>query len=176
MNEPPLFPAGEFVPPVQLSSEPRGELINQLSLFPGALADAVLGLNDADLDMRYRNWTIRQIVHHIADSHVNCYVRFKWSMTEETPRIKSYDETLWSEVVDAKNAAVESSLVLLAGIHGRWSELLLRMSDADFNRGFFHPETQTVVKLGDALPNYVWHGQHHLAQIKWVKANRIHEV
>lgn len=171
LNSPPEFPAGEFVEPGDYDEATRESLIQQLEMLPQTAADAVQGLSDEQLDTPYRNWTIRQIIHHLADSHINCYVRFKWSLTEDTPVIKSYDETRWSEVVDAKASPVESSLTILSGIHSRWCQLLRRMSDDDYSKGFVHPELQCTVSLKEALPSYVWHGRHHLAQVEWVKAN-----
>ena len=130
------------------------------------------GLTEEPLDTKYRNWTIRQIVHHLADSHINCYVRFKWALTEDTPHIKSYDETLWSEVVDARTAPVESSLIILQGVHTRWCDLVRSLDDDKLSRGFYHPEMDCVVKLSEALPSYVWHTDHHLAQIAWLRQQR----
>ncbi len=138
-------------------------------MFPAELRAEVESLTEEQLETRYRNWSIRQIVHHLADSHINCYVRFKWALTEETPTIKSYDETLWSGVVDAVSAPVESSLQILQGVHRRWGQLMRRMDEAQWACGFFHPELDRVVTLVEALPSYVWHGQHHLAQVRWVK-------
>jgi len=130
--------------------------------------DVVANLDAVDLDRFYRNWTIRQIVHHLADSHVNCYVRFKWTLTESVPAIKAYDESRWSETPEATTAAIESSLVLLDGIHQRWGQLARRMDEQQWERGFFHPESGCIVTLKQALPSYVWHADHHTAQIRWV--------
>lgn len=171
--EAPQFPAGEYVDPGDYGLDQCLDLIGQLEEFPGRLHSAVAGLSDARLELKYRNWSVRQIVHHVADSHINCYVRFKWSLTESNPVIKSYDESLWSKVIDARESPIDTSLTILQGIHGRWGQLLRRMSDQDFQKGFFHPELDATVTLKAALPSYVWHGDHHLAQIKWVQENRL---
>lgn len=163
-----MFPAGEYVAPPSLDVAERIALIDQLALFPETLGNLAGSLAAAQLDLVYRNWSIRQIVHHLADSHTNCYIRFKWALTESTPQIKAYDETAWSALPDARTSPIQCSLVLLSGIHDRWAELLRKMNDQDFEKGFFHPEMNKVVTLGEALPSYVWHGRHHLAQIEWV--------
>lgn len=165
----PSFPAGEFVAPASYSEAEKQEFIRQLAQVPAQLREAIAGLSEEQLDSKYRNWTIRQIVHHVADSHINCYVRFKWALTESTPEIKSYDETAWSEVVDARQAPLESSLALLEGLHARWCELLSRLDSDQMQHGYFHPEMDKVVTLQEALPAYVWHSAHHLAQIHWIR-------
>ena len=169
MASPPLFPAGEFEAPGRLDETAREKWIGQLEAVPARVRRGVSGLTPAQLDTRYRNWTIRQIVHHLADSHVNCYVRYKWALTEPTPKIKSYDESAWSEVVDATTLPLESSLTILDGVHARWTGLLRLLRQQDWQRGFFHPEMDRVVTLEEALPSYVWHADHHLAQIAWVR-------
>ena len=129
----------------------------------------VAGLDDAQLGTKYRNWSIRQIIHHLADSHINCFVRFKWALTEETPKIKAYDETLWSEVVDATSSPIEPSLMLLDGLHARWCALVRCLDNEQMQRGYFHPEMDRAVKLVEALPSYAWHVDHHLGQIQWLR-------
>jgi hypothetical protein len=119
------------------------------------------------LETKYRNWTIRQIIHHLADSHVNAYVRFRLALTEDAPKIKPYDETRWAELPDAKSEDVELSLRLLEAIHARWARLLHAMSDADFSRAYKHPEFNATYKLSEALGSYAHHGRHHVGQIRW---------
>ncbi len=169
MPDIPLFPAGEYVPPDKLTEEDRLDLIRRLEEVPARVRASVIILNEAQLDAKYRNWTIRQIVHHLADSHINCYVRFKWALTEMTPHIKSYDETLWSQTVDARTLPLESSFRILEGVHTRWAELLRLLDTEHWHLGFFHPELERIVTLEEALPHYVWHSDHHLAQIAWVR-------
>src|SRR5579859_1506858 len=113
----PQYPVGPFVPDDATRVPRRQELITVLADAPVALRAAVAGLTDAQLDTRYRNWTIRQIVHHIADSHVNSYIRFKWALTEERPTIKAYDEGRWAELADAQAGDIAASLALMVGLH-----------------------------------------------------------
>ncbi|MEM8680067.1 MAG: YfiT family bacillithiol transferase [Planctomycetota bacterium] len=165
---PPAFPAGEYVPPDIQEDAQLPPWIDRLEAVPARVRAQIAGLDEQQLDTRYRNWTIRQIVHHLADSHVNCYVRCKWALTEATPTIKSYDETAWSEVIDATTLPLESSLRILEGVHARWAALLHLMDAKQLQRAFFHPELQREVTVRETVPNYVWHADHHLAQIEWV--------
>jgi hypothetical protein len=168
--EPPQFPAGEFQPEADDSDARRVVLIDEIEAAPESLRHAVDGLDEGQLDAKYRNWSIRQIVQHLADSHVNSYVRFKWALTEDRPLIKAYDETRWSDLPDARTGDVAAPLALFAGVHGCWAQLLRRMTPADFQRGFNHPESGKLVLLSDALPSYAWHGRHHTAQVMWIRA------
>jgi uncharacterized damage-inducible protein DinB len=126
-------------------------------------------LSDERLDTKYRNWTIRQIVHHIADSHVNSYIRFKWTLTEDTPTIKPYDEGRWALLADARTGEIGAPLALLDGLHASWVQLMRGMTDGDYARAFHHPETGKTNRLGAMLPYYAWHGRHHTAQIDWLR-------
>jgi uncharacterized damage-inducible protein DinB len=170
--EAPQTPAGPFTPEENYGDARRAELIADVERAPGLLREAVAGLSDDCLDTRYRNWTIRQIVHHLADSHVNSYVRFKWALTEETPTIKAYDEGLWATLDDSRAGDVGPSLVLLEGLHRRWVHLLRAMTPEQFSRRFFHPETKQHVALSAALCYYAWHGRHHTGQIAWLRRER----
>lgn len=167
--EAPQNPAGAFVPEVNYGMERRLEFIETIAAAPQALSEVVSGLSAAQLDTVYRNWTIRQIVHHVADSHVNAYVRFKWALTEEVPTIKPYDEGRWVALSDARTGDVQPPLALLAGLHACWVQLLHAMTDEQFARSFFHPETRQTVSLSAALSSYAWHGRHHTAQIAWLR-------
>ena len=164
----PQNPAGEFVPGGSGDPVRREELIAQIEAAPDALVEAVAGLHDGQLDTRYRNWSVRQIVHHLADSHVNSYVRFKWALTEDVPTIKAYDEGRWAEIDDSRSGDVRPPLALLRGLHARWVQLLRSMSDEQFARCFIHPETGQSVSLDAALCYYAWHCRHHTAQILWL--------
>lgn len=129
---------------------------------------AVHGLNDSQLDTPYRDggWTVRQLVHHVPDSHMNAYVRFKIALTEEDPLIRPYDENLWAELPEARNAPAEVSLRLLEAIHTRWVLMLEAMGDAEFSRIYWHPEIPDgPVRLDVALGTYAWHCHHHEAHI-----------
>jgi uncharacterized damage-inducible protein DinB len=169
--EPPLSPAGPFTPEEGYGDARRAELIADVERAPGLLREAVAGLSDEQFDTRYRNWTIRQIVHHLADSHVHSYVRFKWTLTEETPTIKAYDEALWVAQDDSRTGDVGPPLALLEGLHRRWVQLLRAMTAEQFSRRFFHPEISQHVLLSNALCYYAWHGKHHTAQITWLRRN-----
>ncbi len=166
---PPEFPAGKFVELGDYSPEERDELVSELSDVPSVVRESISGLTDSQLDTKYRNWTIRQIVHHLADSHVNCYIRFKWALTEASPLIKTYNETKWSEIVDARTMPVDVSLTILDGIHARWAGMISRLSEDEMELSFFHPEQMKDVSLNEALPAYVWHANHHIAQINWLR-------
>jgi hypothetical protein len=126
---------------------------------------AVAGLTEGQLDTPYRpeGWTVRQVVHHVPDSHLNSYVRFKLALTEDAPVVKPYDEGLWAKMADAA-APVEMSLVMLESLHARWVRVLESMSEADFARSFRHPELGPV-RLEQNLALYAWHGKHHVAHI-----------
>jgi hypothetical protein len=168
--EPPQNPAGEYLAIDRPSADERALLIAEIVDLPHRLRDAVAGLSDAQLDTRYRNWTIRQIVHHLADSHAHSYIRFKWALTEPTPRIKAYNEGDWSALADARTGDIAAALAMVEGVHAKWGQLLRLMTGADFDRAFEHPETNQLVPLGRALGYYTWHGRHHVSQIEWLRA------
>jgi uncharacterized damage-inducible protein DinB len=165
----PQFPAGEFQPEEGYDDRRREELIAEIERAPALMRQAVAGLSQEQLDTRYRNWTVRQIVHHLTDSHVNCYVRFKWALTEDTPTIKPYNEGLWSELPDARKGDIAEPLALLDGLHRRWVQLLRSMDAAAFARTFHHPESGKTLSLAAVLPSYAWHGRHHTGQILWLQ-------
>lgn len=166
--EPPQNPAGAFVPEEGYGPERRAEFIAILADAPAALRKLVDGLSNKQLDARYRNWTIRQIVHHLVDSHVNSYIRFKWALTEDEPTIKAYDENLWAALPDARMGDIRAPLALMEGLHAQWVQLLRLMTEQQFARAFLHPETGKTVSLNAALCYYAWHCKHHTAQIAWV--------
>lgn len=169
---PPPFPAGDYVPEPTPSPARRAELITEIERLPTNLHDLVANASPAQLDTRYKNWTVRQIVHHLADSHANAYVRFRLTLTEDRPTIKPYNETRWAELPDARTAEVQLSLRLLEALHARWVLLMKAMTNADFERSYMHPEYQKEFRLAEALGLYAHHGRHHTAQIAWVLANR----
>src|SRR5215469_6229183 len=128
----PQYPAGPLEPEDEYGPRRRAELIAVLEGAPAALRRAVAGLSEGQLDTRYRNWTVRQIVHHLADSHVNSYVRFKWALTEERPTIKAYDEGRWAALEDSRTGDIRAPLALLEGLHRRWVQLLRSMTEQQF--------------------------------------------
>jgi len=166
---PPQNPAGEFVSEENIGLERRAELIAIIENAPSNLRKAIAGLSEEQLNTRYRNWTIRQIIHHLADSHVNSYIRFKWALTEEKPTIKAYYEDRWAALEDSRTGDVQAPLALLEGLHARWVLLLRSMTEPQFSRFFVHPETGKSISLNAALFYYAWHCRHHTAQIKWVR-------
>jgi hypothetical protein len=160
------YPIGKFERPESISADHRRGWIEDLVRAPAALRLAVAGLSDSQLDTPYRpgGWTVRQVVHHLPDSHLNAYTRFKLALTEETPVIKPYDEASWAELPDSR-LPVEPSLQLLASLHERWTALLRGLKEEHFGRGFHHPGHGRVVRLDETLGIYAWHGRHHTAHV-----------
>ncbi|MEW5974202.1 MAG: YfiT family bacillithiol transferase [Acidobacteriota bacterium] len=160
------YPIGRFNFTVPPTADQRRILIDQIAETPGLLKAAVKGLTESQLAAPYRpeGWTVRQVVHHVADSHMNSYVRFKLALTEEQPTIKTYFEDRWAELPEARTAPVEISLALLDSLHARWVMMLQAMTEADFNRSLHHPELG-IVTLEKNLALYAWHGRHHVAHI-----------
>jgi hypothetical protein len=169
---PPDNPAGPYTPDPNPSPARRAELIAEFERFPAELRRLVAVLSPSQLDAKYKNWTARQIVHHLADSHANGYVRTKLALTEDRPTIKPYDETKWSALPDATGMDVEVSLRMLEGVHARWAAVWRAMADAEFGREYFHPEYGKTFKLAEVLESYAWHGRHHAAMVEWVGKNR----
>lgn len=166
---PPQNPAGTLETHAVLTPDQRTVLIAEIEQAPARLRETVAGLSESQIDTRYRNWTIRQIVHHLADSHINAYVRFKWTLTEDQPTIKPYHEGEWSELSDVKTGDIALPLALMDALHRQWVQLLRAMSPEQFQRTYLHPEMEGPVTLDAALCTYAWHGQHHTAQIQWLR-------
>lgn len=159
------YPIGRFHPAATPLPGERAAQINTLRQLPGRLRAAVKGLDDTQLDTPYREggWTVRQLVHHIADSHLNSYLRFKLALTEDWPTIKPYDEAAWASLPDSKQP-IAPSLALIESLHERWVALLEAMTDDDFGKGFNHPERGRQ-NLATTLALYDWHSRHHTAHI-----------
>lgn len=189
MTEDLRYPIGQFIPPLEITKEQRIGFINQIAEMPALLRRAVEGLSLEKLSTPYRpgGWSVRQVVHHIPDSHLNGYVRMKLALTEETPVIKTYNQDEWAAVTDSRTP-VEASLQLLEGLHELWSGLLRSLSEDQWQRGFIHPElagqsakdearddeawrrsfaadSRGVITVEGLLPTYAWHGLHHIAHI-----------
>jgi uncharacterized damage-inducible protein DinB len=162
----PRYPIGKFTWTGPNTAEQRADYIAEIEAAPAKLMNCVRGLTDEQLNTPYRQdgWTVRQVVHHVADSHMNAYIRFKLALTENEPAIKGYDENAWALTADAKESPVESSLALLESLHKRWVVLLRAMTPQDFSRKLRHPE-MGVVELDRYLALYAWHGKHHSAHI-----------
>ena len=161
------YPVGRYEPPdAAISADQRGTWIEQMAKLPANLTKAVAGLTEAQLDTPYRpgGWTVRQVVHHLPDSHLNSYTRFRLALTENSPVIKPYEESAWAELSDARSAPIAPSLALLEGLHGRFVLLLRSLSDADFAKTFRHPELGEK-RLDWTLGLYAWHCLHHVAHI-----------
>jgi hypothetical protein len=166
------YPIGRFSQPAGDDADPRAGQIEALRVLPEQLRAAVNGLNDAQLDTPYRDagWTVRQVVHHFADSHANAFIRFKLALTEDWPTIKAYDEVAWANLADNK-MPIDSSLMFIDGLHRRWAFLLESMPEEDFQRGYNHPERGRQ-SLADALAIYAWHCRHHVAHITALRARK----
>lgn len=162
----PRYPVGTFRAPDSYTPEDRARFIEAIAAAPAALRAALAGLSDRQLDEPYREggWTLRQVAHHVPDSHVNAYIRFKLALTEDVPTIKPYDEARWAELPDTRQTPIEVSLALLDAVHTRWVTILRAMTPADFARRFNHPESGNQ-PLDRALALYAWHGRHHVAHI-----------
>ncbi len=165
------YPIGrfDFDAPISDSDFPR--LTALIAEAPGALRSAVAGLTRDQLETRYRpgGWTVKQVVHHVPDSHMNAYMRFKLALTEDEPTIKPYNEAAWAELADSRRVPIEVSLDLLDALHLRWVALLRAMDAADFNRGVRHPEHGRLLTMKQLLGLYAWHGRHHVAHITSLK-------
>lgn len=161
------YPIGKFHRPGPLTDDQRAEYIAVIEDTPAKVRSAVKGLTDQQLNAPYRpdGWTVRQVVHHVPDSHMNAYVRFKLGLTENEPTIKPYEEAKWAELADAKASAIEPSLALLENLHKRWVLLLRSLGPAEWARKFRHPEWEKPMALDDQLALYAWHGRHHVAHI-----------
>lgn len=160
------FPIGEFTWNGEWDGERRSAWTKGIRELPDQLREAVAGLTEEQLDTPYRpgGWTVRQVVHHVADSHMNSYIRFKLALTEEEPVIKPYREELWAELPDSASP-LDPSFKLLEGLHQRWCKLLEELNEEELDRAFYHPESQQQVPLRRALGIYDWHGRHHTAHI-----------
>jgi len=162
------YPIGKFEVPEVITSEEIKKWITDINELPIKLNKAVTPLSKKQLDTPYRpeGWTLKQLIHHIADSHMNGLLRFKWALTEDEPTIKAYDEKAFANLYDSKLAPVEISLDFIKALHAKWVILLENMSAADFEKSFVHPQTGSRFKLKEILGHYSWHGRHHFAHLE----------
>lgn len=167
------FPVGKFQKPESITKEIIDSAISEIENFPNLVKAEIENLDEKDLNLRYRpeGWTISQVVHHCADSHINSYVRFKLALTENLPIIKPYEESLWAELPDSKLSPFVS-LKLLEALHERWVFILKSLSDEDLTKEFIHPEQSERVSLKENILIYSWHCKHHLAHIRQAKELR----
>lgn len=165
------YPVGEYRPPELIGAERIAHWINAIESLPQHLRASVEGLPDNALDTPYRpgGWTPRQVVHHVADSHMNAYVRFKLSLTEENPTVRPYFEDRWAALPDSE-APLDYSLPLVDALHRRWALVLRNMTPGDFSRSYYHPEYERSFPLDYVLGLYAWHGEHHVAHITHLRA------
>ena len=165
------YPISKFQKPAHIDQAQIEDWIKILEEFPEKLSDEVNGLTEDELETTYRpnGWTIRQVVNHCADSHMNSFIRFKLALTEETPTIKPYYEDLWVELPDSKSFPIESSLKILAGLHARWVNLLKGLPVENLEKQFKHPETGELISLKTNIGVYAWHSEHHLAHVRNAK-------
>jgi uncharacterized damage-inducible protein DinB len=162
------YPIGKYEPK-PFSIDTKVEWLTEIKFLPVALENALLNLDEAQLHTPYREggWTIHQLVHHIADSHINAYCRYKLGLTEDNPTIKPYDQDLWAQMNDVQKLPVNISLTLLHALHARWYEMLKYVTDDEWNnRTIYHPEHKKTMRLWYLLGNYAWHCRHHLAHIR----------
>lgn len=165
------YPIGKFNPPAEITAAHIHSWIADLAILPQEVLTAVNHLSEADLATPYRpdGWTVRQVIHHLADSHINAYTRVRLVLTEENPIIRPYFEDRWANLHDAKTGDIMLSIAILKAIHERWVTLLRTLKAADLQRTYFHPEAQQQFTLAYLVGNYAWHGKHHLAHIKTLK-------
>ena len=166
MQEDPRYPIGQYEPQ-PFSDKLRGQWLADIRFLPNAIESALHNLNEDQLHTPYRDggWTVHQLVHHVADSHTNAYIRFKLGYTEQSPQIKPYEEKAWAELNDVKQLPVNISVTLLYALHHRWSSFLESLQPADWERTVFHPEQKKTLTLWHLLGMYAWHGRHHTAHI-----------
>ena len=162
------YPIGQVKIPKEITDKEIEKWILDISNFPSNLEKLVSNLSEEQLETPYREggWTIRQTIHHCGDSHINSYIRFKWTLTEDTPTIKAYFEDRWAELFDTKNAPIALSLQFLKAVHAKWVYLLKGLTEEDLNKAFVHPESGDTISLKKNIAIYAWHCNHHYAHIK----------
>jgi hypothetical protein len=167
----PRYPIGKFEAKQSYSAADVEKNIDRIEALPFNMEEAVRGLTTVQLDTPYREggWTVRQVIHHVPDSHMNAYIRTKWTLTEATPIIKAYDEKLWAETPDVKSGP-ELPLALLKALHAKWITLLRQLTPADLAKEFYHPDSKKHQRLDRVIAMYAWHGEHHVAHITELKS------
>jgi len=167
------YPIGKFECPDTITKEHITKWIKDIEELPAKMADLVLSLTEEQLQMTYRpdGWTARQVIHHIHDSHHHGYIRFKWTLTENTPTIKAYHEDRWAELFDTKSAPIHLSLDLIKALHAKWVYFLKGLSAKELEKSFIHPEGDVAISLAEDIGIYAWHGNHHLAHLKIIAAS-----
>jgi hypothetical protein len=168
------YPIGKFIAPDDYSPDYILNKIEEISSFPERLRKEVLNLSDKQLDTPYRpeGWTVRQVIHHCAESHMNCFIRIKWALTEDKPIIKAYHEDLWAELPDNLTMPIQPTLSLLDGLHFRIAYILKNLSQTELEEAFIHPENNAIISIKQMIGTYAWHGNHHLAHITALKKRK----
>ena len=168
------FPIGPYISPKKILAEDTDHQIAEIEGLPLKLRATVSNMSEDQLETPYREggWTVRQVVHHLPDSHMSSYMRFKLALTEDNPTIRPFMEHLWAELPEARSGSLEMSLDLLAALHIRWAESLRNLTPDDLGKSFVHPEFGIVVTLKENICHYAWHGNHHLAQIESLKVRK----
>lgn len=166
------YPIGKYSPPESINPQILNNWILQIAQLPKDLRTLTVNLSEDDLDKTYRpgGWNVRQLVHHIGDSHLHIYVRFKWTLTEDKPTIKAYFEDRWADLDDS-TAPIDMSVDFIEALHRKWVFLMESLTDQQWERKFVHPESEKQITLSWNLGLYAWHGQHHLAHIKTALQN-----
>jgi hypothetical protein len=168
----PRYPIGRYQPQ-SFSEQQLKEWLNDIKFLPGLLENSILNLDEEQLNTPYRDggWKIKQLVHHVADSHINAYMRFKLALTEDVPKIKTYQEKLWAQLDDSEALPPNVSLTLLHALHARWYESIKNLTQKDWERTIYHPEHQKEITLWHLLGMYSWHGRHHVAHVTTARNN-----
>ncbi|TDD99150.1 YfiT family bacillithiol transferase [Flavobacterium cellulosilyticum] len=168
------YPIGHYIAPEKYTSKYINEKIAEIASFPERLKKGVSQLSNKQLDTAYRpdGWTIRQVVHHCADSYINCFSRIKWALTEDTPIIKFYHEELWAEMHDNRTMPIAPTLSLLEGLHFRLAYLMSSLSENDLQKSFIHPANNKEYKIEEIIGTYAWHSNHHLAHVTELKKRK----
>lgn len=161
------YPIGEFTAPEKITEELVKEWIEDIKAFPKQLLALTAPLSKEQLNMTYRpnGWTIKQVIHHCADSHMNSFIRFKLALTEDTPNIRPYFEDKWADLADGTDDDISTSLLLIKSLHQKWIKLLKSLTPQDLEKAFIHPETNKLTQLKENIGIYAWHGRHHLSHI-----------
>jgi hypothetical protein len=162
------YPTGKFCTPGHFDAEQLEIFKTHISEFPQRLKSVLLHLPENKLDVPYRpeGWTARQVVHHLADSHINSYIRYRWTLTEKRPTIKAYNESDWSLLPDAMHGPINYSVDILSAVHAKWSYFMNQLDESDFKKTFIHPESGKELDLYYLTALYAWHGNHHIGHIK----------
>ena len=162
------FPIGQFIKPDVITENDIKNWIETLEKFPSKLKNTVLNLSVEELSWKYRpeGWKIKQVIHHCADSHMNSFIRFKLALTESNPNIKPYEEGKWGELIDGNCDDISASLIILQGVHARWTMLLKSFDASDLTKTFTHPESKKTYELKEVIGLYAWHCNHHFAHIE----------